>query len=149
MRKKAIKKAPKRAKRVVKKKRAIKVVRTRNAGNWTEAQYFQKIRASLRTGFRFWKPIMLALQKASRPYKGINKRQKIEYQCDVCKKWFPRTGVQVHHIVACGSLNTYNDIVPFIQRLTIENVDGFQVVCKPDHAKITQKEKEERKLNKK
>lgn len=136
----------KRAKKV--RKRVVRVERTRNAGTWTEAQYFQKIRASLRTGFRFWKPIMLALQKASRPYRGKNKRQKVEYQCAQCKKWFLRKDVQVDHKIPCGSLNNYEDVVQFIKNLTIENPDSYQVLCKKDHGIKTLKEKEERKKSK-
>ena len=108
----------------------IKTKRTRNAGTWTESQYFSAIRAALRTKFRFWKPMAAVLQKASRPYKGPNKLQKKEYCCNKCKKWFKRTDVEIDHIEECGSLRNYEDIVPFLQRLTKEEESAYQVLCK-------------------
>lgn len=150
--KKNIKKATARSntlkKKPVKKAKRILVPRTRNAGTWTEAQYFQKIRSALRNGFRYWKPIMRALSSASRPYTGTNKRQRVEYQCAQCKKWFPRTQIQVDHIIPCGSLNNYEDIVPFIKNLTIEDAGAYQILCKKDHKIKTDEEKKQRQLNK-
>jgi len=122
--------------------RKPKVEKTRNAGTMTEAAYFAKIRSILRNGFRYWKPAMLAAEKASRPYKGENKRLKKEYQCKSCKEWFKRADVQIDHILPCGSLNNYNDIVDFIKRLTVENTKAFQVLCKPCHKEKTNNEKQ-------
>lgn len=110
-----------------------KVEKTRNAGTLTESQYFSKIRSGLRKAFMWWKPMQLALDKASRPSQSSNKRVKKEYQCAKCKKWFQRKEVEIDHIIECGSLKSYDDIIPFIQRLTIEDVEGFQVLCKPCH----------------
>lgn len=108
-------------------------VKTRNAGTLTESAYFSKIRSTLRSGFRWWKPMALALEKASRPYKGPNKRLKKEYQCNHCKDWKPRKEVEIDHIVECGSLKTLDDIIPFIIKLTPESPDAFQILCKPCH----------------
>lgn len=113
------------------KKRVVN--KTRNNGTWTESMYFAAIRSALRSKFRYWKPIILAKKKAERKYKGPNKRQQFEYQCNNCKKWFKSTDVEVDHIIECGKLNCYEDIVPFLKRLTIENINGFQVLCKPCH----------------
>lgn len=107
--------------------------KTRNAGTMTESMFFSKIRSSLRNGFRYWKPMQIALDKASRPSQSANKKLKKEYQCAKCKKWFKRADVQIDHIEECGSLNCYNDIVPFIQRLTKEDVSSYQILCKKDH----------------
>ena len=133
MRKKKVvsKKVPmKRKKKVVTKPRKSKVIKTRNGGTWTESQFFSAIRSALRTKFRYWKPMATVLAKASRPYKGPNKLQKKEFQCAKCKKWFKRTLVEIDHIVECGSLRTYDDIVPFIKRLTEENEEAYQILCK-------------------
>lgn len=116
-----------------KKPKKVLVAKTRNANTLTESEYFSKIRSMLRSGFRYWKPMQLALQKASRPSQSVNKRLKTEYQCATCKKWFKRADVQIDHIEECGSLKTYDDIVPFIQRLTVENVSAYQILCKHDH----------------
>ena len=121
------------------------VEKTRASGTMTEAQYFQKIRSALRNGFRYWKPATKALELASRPYVGENKRQKKEYQCVVCREWFKRTEVQIDHLVPCGTLRSYDDIGPFIEHLTIEGVENYQVLCKPDHLIKTKLEKENRK----
>lgn len=114
-------------------KRRSTTVLSRNAGTMTEAQYFQKIRSALRNAFKYWKPMSICLENASRPYKGKNKLQKKEYQCNECKNWFKRTLVQTDHVVECGSLNTLDDIKGFIERLTIEDINGYQILCKPCH----------------
>ena len=120
-----------------------KAEKTRNANTLTESAYFSKIRSVLRGGFRYWKPMMLALDAASRPYKGPNKRQKKEYKCAGCKKYFKRADVQIDHIIGCGSLKSYEDIVPFIERMNRENPKDYQVLCKPCHQVKTNKERKE------
>src|SRR5687767_4665568 len=102
--------------------------KTRNGGTMTEAQYFQKLRYSLRKAFRWWVPMTIALKRASRPSQSQNKRVKVEYQCAECQKWFQRKDVQIDHIVPCGSLNTYDDLVPFVKNLTQESPDAFQIL---------------------
>lgn len=118
------------------KKKQVKkqiVPRTHGAGTLTESQYFSKIRSALRSAFRYWKPMMLALEAASRPNQSKNKRLKKEFQCAVCSKWFKRADVEIDHKVECGSLSSYEDIVPFIQRLTAEDIKAYQILCKPCH----------------
>lgn len=117
----------------MKRKRKIRVARTRNAGTMTESQYFSRIRAILRNGFRYYKPMMIALELASRPSQSSNKKLKKEYQCATCKRWFKRADVQIDHLEECGSLNSYEDIVPFIKRLTREDPSAYQIFCKKDH----------------
>jgi len=113
------------------------VPKTRNAGTMTESQYFSRIRSILRNGFRYYKPMMIALELASRPSQSANKRLKKEYQCAFCKKWFKRSMVQIDHIEECGSLSSYEDIVPFIKRLTKENPHDYQILCKKHHKEKT------------
>lgn len=129
-------------------KRKLKQPNTRNAGTMTEAEYFQQIRYALRKQFRWWKPMIQALKNAERPSQSKNKRLKYEYQCAVCKNWYPRTGVQIDHKIPCGQLNKYEDIAPFIKSLTKEGTDSYQILCKKHHLVKTRKEKEERKLAK-
>jgi 5-methylcytosine-specific restriction endonuclease McrA len=114
-------------------KRKATTVCSRNGGTMTESQYFSKIRSILRSGFRYWKPMQLTLEAASRPSQSLNKRIKKEYQCAKCKKWYKRADVEIDHKEECGSLSSYEDIVPFIQRLTKENIDAYQILCKPCH----------------
>ena len=119
--------------------------KTRNLNTWTEAKYFSTIRSALRKAFQYYKPMQEALNLASRPYVGSNKLQKKEFQCNECKQWFKRTDVQIDHIQELGELRVYSDIVPFIQRLTTENVSDYQILCKPHHLVKTLKARDERK----
>lgn len=116
-------------------------VLSRNGGTWTEAQYFSKIRSALRSAFRYWKPITQALEKASRPYKGANKLQKKEYQCAMCLDWYKRKEVEVDHKIPCGSLRSLEDISGFIERLTAEDTNAFQCLCKQCHLEKTKQDK--------
>ena len=117
------------------------VIRTRNAGSLTESEYFGKIRSALRKAFQYWKPAMIALEQASRKSESENKRLKKEYHCAKCKKWFKRTDVQIDHIEECGTLKSYSDIALFLTKLTIEDPNGFQILCKPCHLKKTKEGK--------
>jgi hypothetical protein len=107
--------------------------------------YWSKIRSALRQAFQYWKPMQMALDKASRPSKSLNKAVKKEYLCKECTNWFQRKEVHIDHIEECGSLKSFDDIQGFIERLTIEDVNGFQVLCKPCHYL---KSKETKQLNK-
>lgn len=118
---------------------AKKVARTRNAGTWTEAMYWSHVRSALRSAFRYWKPIKNAKMKARREYHGKNKRQKYEYQCAMCGKWFSDKEVEVDHIIPVGSLRSEDDLIKFVRNLTQE--DGFQVLDKECHREKTNKER--------
>jgi hypothetical protein len=111
----------------------IMVPRTRNANTLTESMFWSKIRSALRQTFQYWKPMQQALENASRPSQSKNKALKKEYLCKECVYWFPRKEVHIDHIEECGSLRSFDDIQGFIERLTIEDVNGFQVLCKPCH----------------
>ncbi len=113
------------------KKRQLKP-RTRNHGTMTEAQFFSMIRTTLRNSSMYWKPIHACRQKARRAYKGENKRQKWEYQCNNCKEFFDMKQIEVDHINPCGSLKTFADLPVFVESLFVE-VDGYQVLCKKCH----------------
>ena len=123
----------------------IMVPRTRNAETLTESMYWSKIRSALRQAFQYWIPMQKALEKASRPSQSKNKAVKKEYLCKECTYWFQRKEVHIDHIEECGSLKSFDDIQGFIERLTIEDVNGFQVLCKPCHYA---KSKETKQLNK-
>jgi DNA-directed RNA polymerase subunit RPC12/RpoP len=120
-------------------------MKNRNYGTMTESQYWSKIRSLLRRGFMYWKPMSIALEKASRPYKGSNKRQKKEYLCSKCGKWFPRKDVEIDHIEEVGSLKCADDLKLFLEKLTPENPSAFQILCKEDHKQKTKNARERRK----
>lgn len=117
-----------------------RVVRTRNAGTMTESAFWSFIRSALRQKSRWWKPITQCKQKARRPYKGPNKRQKFEYQCKYCEQWFPEKRVNVDHITPAGTLRTAADLPGFVERLFCE-IDGLQVLCSNCHDEKTKLEK--------
>lgn len=120
-----------------------------NHGTMSEAAFFGKIRSMLRNGFRYWKPMQEALKRAGRPSQDkTNKRLKTEYKCAKCKKWFKRADVQIDHIIPCGSLSCYDDIVSFIKRLSTENINDYQILCKKCHLIKTKLEIEATKLKK-
>lgn len=125
--------------------RKVTVEKPFNLGTMTHSMFFSKIRSGLRNTFRYWKPMQEALKLASRPSESENKRLKTEYKCAHCDKWFKRADVQIDHIVECGSLKDWDDIVPFLRRLTIEDVRGYQILCKKCHNTKTLKYKEEKK----
>lgn len=127
----------------VKKKRAVKrvkAVKPRNAGTMTESAFWSFIRSGLRQKSRWWKPITECKLAAKRAYKGPNKRQKFEYQCNQCKNWFPEKQINVDHIEPAGSLNCAADLPGFVERLFCEQ-DNLQVLCESCHDVKTKKEK--------
>jgi len=124
---------------MAKDRRRVRVPRTRNAGQWTEAQYWGAVRSGLRKAFKYWGPARIAKENARRKYVGKNKRQKWEYQCAECGLWFKDKEVQIDHTIPVGSLRTGHDLKGFLERLTCES--GFAVLCKPCHQIKTNKER--------
>ena len=123
--------------KAVKKQR---VARTRGGNTMTEAEFWSFIRSALRQKSRWWPPITQAKLKARRPSKSKDKRLKYEYQCAICKKWFPEKQTHIDHIIPAGSLLAYEDLPGFVERLFCES-DGLRVLCKPCHHKVTQEQK--------
>jgi 5-methylcytosine-specific restriction endonuclease McrA len=132
-----------RKKAAAKKPRANVTPKTRNNGTLTESAFWSFIRSGLRQKSRWWKPITQCKLNAKRPYKGPNKRQKFEYQCNSCKKWFAEKNINVDHIEPAGSLNCADDLAGFVERLFCE-VDNLQVLCSGCHNIKTQKERNEK-----
>ena len=122
-----------------------KVIKTRNAGTMSESAFWAFIRSALRQKSRWWKPITQCKLNAKRPYKGINKRQKFEYQCNKCKKWFPDKQINIDHIIPAGELNKADDLPGFVERLFVEQ-SGLQVLCVNCHDIKTKQEKEQLKI---
>jgi 5-methylcytosine-specific restriction endonuclease McrA len=114
--------------------------KTRNAGSMTESAFWSFIRSALRQKSRWWKPILFCKHAARRMYKGPNKRQKFEYQCNECRQWFPEKMINVDHIVPAGTLTCANDLPGFVERLFCE-MDNLQVLCSKCHDIKTQSEK--------
>lgn len=113
-----------------------KVIKNRNNGTLSESGFWSFIRSSLRQKSRWWKPIAQCKINNRRTYKGTNKRQKWEYQCNNCKKWFPDKKINIDHIIPAGALKCANDLPGFVERLFCE-VDGLQILCEKCHDKKT------------
>lgn len=115
--------------------------RTRNHGTMTESAFWSFIRSALRKQSMYWKPIQQARIKARRPYTGANKRQKWEYQCDICKKWF--IGIQTHvdHIEPIGEINLGENVKQVIENMFCE-VDNLRVLCVKCHKQHTKNQKQ-------
>jgi 5-methylcytosine-specific restriction endonuclease McrA len=120
----------------------------RCAETMSESAFWSFIRSALRQKSRWWKPISIAKQKAKREYKGPNKRQKFEYQCNSCKGWYQEKLVNVDHIVPAGSLNCAEDLPGFVERLFCEE-KHLQVLCTICHNKKSIKDKKTLKESKK
>jgi len=128
----------------VKKPTKVKLARDRNAGTMTNAMFWSFIRSALRQKSRWWKPITQCRMASRRAYKGTNKRQKFEYQCNQCKSWFPDKEVAIDHKIPAGSLNSGDDLKGFVDRLFCEQID-LQVLCSGCHDVKTQLEKTKKK----
>lgn len=132
-------------KKKVTKKTVSRVPKTRNGGTQTESAFWGSIRSVLRQKSRWWIPIKMAKEAARRAYKGLNKIQKWEYQCNHCKEWFKDKEVAVDHIVECGELRCAEDVAGFIERLFLEDISGYQVLCKGCHDHKTQEYRQSKK----
>lgn len=133
--------------KLVKKKAAPRknaAPKTRNSGTLTESAFWSFIRSALRQKSRWWKPITECKQKAKRAYKGPLKRQKWEYKCNKCGKWFAEKNISVDHIKPVGTLRNAQDLPQFVENLFCE-IDNLQVLCSNGehscHHIKTQKEK--------
>lgn len=133
------------------KKKAAKKSSTRRATTppyenypaWSESRFFGFLRSALRSASARYPPKYECLNAATRPYVGPDKRRKKERQCAECKGWFATTQTQADHIVPAGSLKTWDDLVPFTQRLFC-GVDGFQCLCSACHKTKTAAERLEK-----
>jgi len=128
---------------MIRKKRKL-VPKIRNAGTMTESAFWSLIRSTLRQKSRWWKPIAACKAQVKRKYKGKNKRQRFEYKCNKCKKYFAAKNINVDHIVPAGTLRCADDLPGFVERLFCE-VEGLQVLCSDCHDKKTQQEKQDKK----
>ena len=95
-----------------------------------EINFYVWLRQGLRSLSRKWPPIFTALANAKRPAPaGSPPRQKVAYECAICKGLFPAKQVCVDHIKPAGTLLTEDDIQEFVTTLFC-GVDNLQVLCK-------------------
>lgn len=114
----------------------IKTPKPRASGTMTESAFWSMIRSALRQKSRWWRPTMDTKKAARRDSQSENKRLKYEYQCAICKGWFPEKEIEVDHIIPAGSLRCGDDLKAFVERLFCE-MDGLRVLCEACHAVVT------------
>ena len=97
--------------------------------HWTKARFFSFIRSALRRASGKYpnKFEALKLAKRNKP-KGVEGRHRFEYLCAECGEYFQQKEVSVDHIIPCGTLQSFEDISPFCERLFC-SVEGFQILC--------------------
>lgn len=132
------------------KKKAIKKINRRtdierpyNNGEWTEARFTSFVKSALR-GAR-WPQKYEAVKRAFVEY-GINPatgRKCKLHRCSACRDLFPQNGVQADHIIPVVGPEGFVSWDRFIQRLFCE-ADGFKILCKACHSKVTNEEREAR-----
>ncbi len=118
------------------KAKRIRAPKTRGSGTLTEAAFWSMIRSALRRKSMWWKPLQDVKKQARRDNQSENKRLKYEYQCVLCKNWFPEKLIEVDHIIPAGSLRSGDDLKTFVEKLFCES-DGFRVLCEVCHAMVT------------
>lgn len=118
----------------------MKNPKTRNHGTMTEPAFLAMIRSALRRRTMYWIPVREAKLRARREYAGSNKRQKWEYQCDICKDWVMDKDLHIDHIKPVGQLKSLDDFPEFIDNLFCE-VDNLRCLCKPCHKQLTKEQR--------
>lgn len=126
------------------KKEKIPIPKPRNNGTMTEPAFWSFIRSALRKASMYWKPLQQCKLDARRPFKGVG-RQKWEYLCNHCNKWFAEKEIQVDHVIDAGSLKSGDDLKGFVERCFVE-AGGYQVLCKSCHQVKTNAVREANKL---
>lgn len=133
------------ARKVTKKKttKRASVVRNRGGGRYTESEYWAFIRSGLRAKNNRWPVKYDCLNAAKRPYKGPNKRQKYEWQCNVCKEWVTGKEIQADHVIPSGRLSKPEDLMTFVPLLFCE-MDNYQAICSTCHSIKTAEERKKK-----
>lgn len=97
---------------------------------WTDARYWSFIRSALR---RAWSKFPNKFRVLNAAKRNVKKgRQKYEYQCCECKKWWAGKFVSVDHKIPAGSLRSLEDLAGFVGRLFCREED-LQVMCTKCH----------------
>ena len=107
---------------------------------WTESKFFSFIRSALRRAFTKYPNKYKALNAARRVKKHAKGRQKWEYRCASCTRFYAGKSVQVDHIIPAGSLRSFSDLPDFCSRLFC-SVEGLQVLCHRCHTVKTNTER--------
>jgi hypothetical protein len=68
----------------------------------------------------------------------LSKQTKALCKCEMCGLYFPRSKMEVDHIVQAGSFLSVDDWQGFLQRLMVVGFSDIRLLCKDNcHAKVT------------
>lgn len=123
-----------------------KRVATKKPTEWTEARERAFIVSMLRAGSRRWPPLYQVLNdaKTEKKVNVLTGRIAQHYLCASCQNDYPRTNVQVDHIlgVVCP-VEGFIDWNTYIKRLLCRK-EYLQVLCVPCHKIKSASETKER-----
>jgi hypothetical protein len=123
-----------------------RVPKTRAGGEFSEARFWGFIRSGLRQMSQRWPPtVRLIWLEGRRAYKGPNARQKWEYKCDHCEKWWMRKEMEADHIIPCGSMRSWEELPIFAERLLCET-SGLRRLCNGCHLARTNEVRGEKRI---
>lgn len=108
---------------------------------WTTSRFYGFLRSALRSAFNRYPVKWEVLREAQRPYEGTDKRVKWQYICSACGGTFKAKEISVDHVTPAGSLNSFEDLAGFAERLFC-GPDGLQVLCTTCHASKTAAERQ-------
>lgn len=110
--------------------------------SWSTAKFWGFLRSGMRSTYNRWPAKWDVLNKSKRAFTGAGKQQKWEYLCAKCEKYHKQKDVSVDHTIPAGSLNNFDDIAGFVERLFV-GPEHLQVLCKSCHNTKTQEERKQ------
>jgi len=103
-----------------------------NVEGWSDVKFWGFIRSALRKAFQRY-PNKYKCQAQAKVGRGI-------WACAYCGKHVKAKEIAVDHIIPCGSLRCWDDLLPFVQRLFCK-ITGLQMLCKTCHYTKTMHER--------
>lgn len=118
---------------------------------WSTAKFFGFIRSGLREKFNRY-PVKYELLKSEavdtptgelfKTGKKMGQKKTVKkYKCNHCEEMFRANEVQVDHIIPAGSLQSFDDLQGFAERLFC-GPENLQLVCKPCHVIKTKEDRD-------
>lgn len=106
-----------------------RVERTHDQNTKTKSEFYGKFRSAIR---KIW--MFSAIRRAALSKQKVAPNA---YLCEHCKKIYKSNEVEVNHKDSCGSLSSFEDFTPFVSRMFNEDLDNYEVLCKPCHKIFT------------
>jgi 5-methylcytosine-specific restriction endonuclease McrA len=113
----------------------------------TQAAFFNYIRGGIRRGLWLRHPSKIQLLHHKRKRVALGKKTRTNpkgliwgCQCDICKKDFKQSDVQVDHLKGSNKLKDEDDLKSFLMAMVFVKERDLQIVCKPCHTTKTYSE---------